>query len=124
MKTLMQSLAFATALIVCGHALADKLTAAHTASPEFYQVLTENEEVLVLKMVLKPGDADAMHHHNNETVYFERGGTLAITLENGKTMVVTVPDGQVMWHEAWSHQVTNVGNTEVVAVIVEAKEKR
>jgi len=27
----------------------------------------------------------------------------------------------VMWHEAWGHQVTNVGETTVKAIIVESK---
>jgi hypothetical protein len=32
-----------------------------------------------------------------------------------------VPDGHVMWHEAWTHQVTNTGSEPVTAIIVEAK---
>lgn len=99
---------------------AEPAGAAHVTSPDYYTLLSENEHVLVLKMVLKPGDADTVHSHHNETVYFEKGGKLAITV-NGKTVEVEVPDGHVMWHEAWTHQVTNIGDTEVVAIIVEQK---
>lgn len=44
-----------------------------------------------------------------------------ITEDNGKSFEANVPDGHVMWHQAWSHQVTNVGDTEVVAIIVEER---
>ncbi len=111
----------ALAFAVSGQAVAEEYGLAHIASPDQYQVLLENEQVLVLKMVLEPGEADLVHRHHNETVYFQNGGTLSIANPDGEAMEVEVPDGHVMWHEAWAHQVTNVGDTQVVAIIVEAK---
>lgn len=111
-------------LLATSHtALADDRSAqaAHLASPELYEVLADNEQVLVLKMVLQPGQSDAMHRHHNETVYFQKGGQLTITQDNGETFQAEVPDGHIMWHEAWTHQVTNTGDTEVLAIIVEDK---
>jgi len=102
-------------------AMAGEYQAAHIVSPSHYQVLLDNEHVLVLKMVLKPGESDVMHRHHNETVYFERGGKLTIAEINGKLIEAEIPDGHVMWHKAWSHQVTNSGTTEVVAIIVEQR---
>ena len=90
-------------------------------SPDQYRVLLENDQVLVLEMVLEPGESDRPHDHRDETVYFQKGGSLRITLPGGDAMDVTVPDGHVMWHEAWSHQVTNTGNQPVMAIIVEEK---
>ena len=101
-------------------ASAENYQLAHIASPKHYSVLLQNETVLVLRMVLKPGESDAIHRHNNETVYFEKGGKLNISEPNGKSLEVEVPDGHVMWHEAWTHQVTNSGDSEVIAIIVEA----
>lgn len=95
--------------------------AAHIASPDYYTVLKENDQVLVLKMVLEPGESDAMHRHHNETVYFQKGGQLSIESINGGTLEVKVPDGHVMWHQAWTHRVTNVGDDTVIAIIVEDK---
>lgn len=93
----------------------------HIASPEMYEVLLENDRALVLKMVLKPGESDAFHRHNNETVYFEQGSKLKIETPGGESVVVDVPDGHVMWHEAWTHRVTNVGEQTAIAIIVEEK---
>ena len=72
-------------------------------------------------MILQPGESDVMHSHRDESVYFERGGKLRIEEADGEVIEADVPDGHVMWHRAWSHQVTNTGNGEVVAIIVEAK---
>lgn len=99
----------------------EPLNPAHIASPDYYTVLKENDEVLVLKMVLEPGESDAMHRHHDETVYFQQGGQLSIQTLNGDTLEAEVPDGHVMWHEAWTHRVTNVGNNTVIAIIVENK---
>lgn len=93
---------------------------AHVASPDRYTVLLENNEVLVLKMVLMPGEQDRWHKHNAETVYFEQGGTAVITTKEGSNRL-DIPDGFTMWHDAWEHQVSNVGKTAIKAIIVERK---
>lgn len=113
--------AFTTVALATSLAQATDYPAAHLTSPEQYEVLLENEQVLVLKMILQPGESDVMHSHRNESVYFEQGGRLRIEEANGELIEANVPDGHVMWHHAWSHQVTNTGSTEVVAIIVEAK---
>lgn len=120
---LMKSSVIAVALVMsaAGQARSEEYALAHIASPGQYQLLLENEQVLVLKMVLEPGEADVVHRHHNETVYFQEGGTLAIADPTGDAVEVKVPDGHVMWHEAWTHQVTNVGDSSVTAIIVEAK---
>tara|TARA_B100001123_G_scaffold13347_1_gene15340 strand:- start:634 stop:1008 length:375 start_codon:yes stop_codon:yes gene_type:complete len=93
----------------------------HIASPQKYEILLENERALVLKMVLKPGESDSFHRHNNETVYFEKGSKLKIETLGGEQIVADVPDGHVMWHEAWTHRVTNLGEQTAIAIIVEEK---
>lgn len=93
---------------------------AYIASPDIYKVLLEKDEVLVLKMVLQPGEQDNWHKHNAETVYFEKGGKATIKTSD-KDMTFEIPDGYVMWHDQWEHQVRNVGNTTITAIIVERK---
>ncbi|KZZ45346.1 hypothetical protein A3759_09805 [Thalassolituus sp. HI0120] len=122
MKTLIKRLILGLVLFSSASVSgAQAVPLAHISSPEYYHVLLENEHVLVLKMVLQPGESDMSHRHHNETVYFPKGGQLTITEENGESFVANVLDGHVMGHEAWAHQVSNTGDTEVVAIIVESK---
>lgn len=110
-------------ILTCSPLLAKEssMFTADVASPDIYQVLLENDEVLVLKMVLQPGQGDNWHKHNAETVYFERGGSVLIRSDDNKATALDIPDGYVMWHEPWQHQVTNTGKTPITAIIVENK---
>lgn len=88
-------------------------------SPKQYRSLFENDAVRVVQMDLGPGEKDELHSHPNETVYFLNGGKAKIYLENGDVVEAEIPDGHVMWNEAWTHQVENVGTTSIRAIIVE-----
>ena len=112
----------ATSAMFTGSVMAndDDTGHAHVESPKHYTLLLENENVLVLKMTLQPGEEDNWHKHNAETVYFEDGGK-AIIKTADKAMTLEIPDGYVMWHDEWEHQVKNIGNTTITAIIVEAK---
>lgn len=120
MKQFALSGALIALLSTQAHATADNLAHAHVASPQQYTVLLENDEVLVLKMTLKPGEQDNWHKHNAETVYFEHGGKATISTKD-KDMTLEIPNGHVMWHDQWEHQVKNVGDTTITAIIVEKK---
>jgi quercetin dioxygenase-like cupin family protein len=91
------------------------------ASPRNYRLLLENEHVRVLEMNLRSGQRDERHSHPAETVYFVKGGKARISMEDGGSADVDLPDGHVMWHEAWTHQVENLGTSDIYAVIVESK---
>lgn len=109
-------------LAITQSALAEKqFESGHIESPSQYEMLFENERVLVLRMVLKPGESDSFHYHNNETVYFQQGSKLKIETKGGEIIEADVPDGHVMWHEAWTHRVTNLGDKTAIAIIVEEK---
>ncbi|MEE8518656.1 MAG: cupin domain-containing protein [Dehalococcoidia bacterium] len=86
-----------------------------------YKTLWEEGNRRVVEMTLKAGDSDIQHSHPNEVVYFITGGKVRITLENGESMEAELPDGHVMDHEPWTHQVTNIGTTDVRAIIYETK---
>lgn len=91
------------------------------SSPDNYKVLLENEHVRILEMIVPAGESDNKHSHPDESVYFITGGKAKIVEENGDTMEAEFPDGATMWHPAWTHQVTNTGDTEIHAIIVESK---
>lgn len=90
-------------------------------SPNNYKVLLENDQVRVLEMVLRAREIDQVHSHPSETVYFVKGSKVKIHLPDGRAVEADIPDGHVMWHEAWTHQVENVGSTDLYAIIVESK---
>lgn len=91
------------------------------ASPENYKLLFENEHVRVLEMNLAAGNIDQQHSHPSETVYFLSGGKVRFHLPDGETDEAEVPDGGVVWHEPWTHRVENIGDSDIHAIIVEAK---
>lgn len=90
-------------------------------SPRNYRVLLENEHVRVLEMNLTAGEADKMHSHPSETVYFISGGRVRVHLPDGATPELELPDGFVMWHEAWTHRIESIGTSDIKAIIVESK---
>lgn len=92
-----------------------------TAAPANYKLLMENEHVRVLEMTLAAGQKDNQHSHQDETVYFISGGQVKIHLPDGQAVDADLPDGHVMWHEAWTHTVENVGGSDIKAIIVESK---
>ncbi len=93
-------------------------------SPSNYRTLLDNERVRVLEMDLKAGQKDVTHSHPDETVYFVRGSKVKIHLPDGQAVEADIPDGHVMWHEAWTHTVENVGSADLKAIIVESKDRR
>ncbi len=69
-------------------------------------------------MTLKPGEKDNEHSHRSETVYFIAGSKVKISVGDD-IMEADVPDGHVMHHSPWTHQVENVGDKVLKAIIFE-----
>jgi mannose-6-phosphate isomerase-like protein (cupin superfamily) len=90
------------------------------SSPDHYKVLQENDSVRMLEMIVPPGESDNLHSHPDEAVYFITGGKARVTVGD-EQVEMELPDGASMLHEAWTHQVTNIGDTEIRAIIVETK---
>ncbi len=93
-------------------------------SPNNYKILLENDQVRVLEMTLRAGEKDEVHSHPAETVYFIKGGKAKIHLPDGQSVDAELPDGHVMWNDAWTHQVENVGTSDIKAIIVESQQGR
>jgi beta-alanine degradation protein BauB len=91
-------------------------------SPEVYGTRLENEWVRVVEMRLRPGATDELHSHPDEAVLFLTAGRGRITLANGQSVEKELAAGEVMWNEAWTHQVENIGESEIHAIIVELQD--
>ena len=94
------------------------------ASTNNYKVITEDERFRVLEMNLRAGEKDEVHSHPSEAVYFITGGKAKIHLPDGQVVEADIPDGHVMLNEAWTHQVENVGSSDIKAIIVEDQQGR
>jgi PAS domain-containing protein len=78
-------------------------------------------ENLALEMTLRAGEKENEHLHHDETVYFVQGGKVKHHLPDGNAVEADLRDGHVIWHEAWTHTVENIGTSDVKAIIVESK---
>jgi len=89
------------------------------------EVLLDNEQVEVVRLTYPAGTESGMHSHRypNRVAYVVKGGTLELVPEDPakRPEVLTVPDGKVLFLPAATHNVKNVGTTEVVLVETELK---
>lgn len=99
-------------------AFADEYIDVLAASPEYYRLLSQEGNVRVIEMRLPAGEADNLHSHHTETVYFVSGGLARITVGD-EAMEIEIPDGHVLHHGPWTHRVENIGESEIHAVIFE-----
>jgi len=90
-------------------------------NPDVYKVLHEDDRVRILEMSLPVGVNDGMHSHPDEAVYFIKGSKVRIHLPEGEPLEMDVPDGAPLSHEAWTHSVENIGDSDLHAIIVEQK---
>jgi len=89
------------------------------------EVVLDNEQVEVVRVVYPIGTESGMHTHKyaNRVVYFIKGGKLELT-SNDPTKpakILTVADGKTLFLPATTHNVKNIGDTEVIIVETEIK---
>jgi mannose-6-phosphate isomerase-like protein (cupin superfamily) len=91
------------------------------------EVVLDNSDVEVVRLTYPVGTESGMHTHihPNRVVYFVKGGALALIPEdsNKQTKIINVSDGQILFLPTTTHNVKNIGNTEVVIVETEIKRK-
>ena len=91
------------------------------ASPKYYKVLLENDQVRVLEYHLKPGEKEAMHSHPAGVVYVLGGAKLRFSYPDGRTEEKAAATGETIWRDPTTHAVENVGNTEAYAIAIDLK---
>lgn len=98
-----------------------------SAEPQFgtREVLLDNDRVEVVRLTYPAGTESGMHAHAhpNRVVYVVKGGTLEMVPSDSsqppRTMQLT--EGQAAFVQAATHNVRNVGDTEVVLIETEIK---
>jgi quercetin dioxygenase-like cupin family protein len=90
-------------------------------APKNCKVVLENDQVRVIRVVLKPGEKLEMHSHPANIVYSLTGGKAKYTSPDGKTTEREVKSGQAIWSEAVTHATENIGTTETRVLVIELK---
>lgn len=91
--------------------------AAHTAvgqdlavvAPNDVKVVMDNDRVRVLEVLHKPGAKEPMHSHPAYVAVFLSATRLKVTMPDGKTVEKDRKAGEVLWSDAVTHAVENVG---------------
>jgi len=89
------------------------------------EVLLDNADVEVVRLTYPVGAGSGMHTHihPNRVVYFVKGGILELIPKdkNKKSKVINVSDGKTLYLPTTTHNVKNIGRTEIVIVETEIK---
>jgi beta-alanine degradation protein BauB len=83
----------------------------------------ENDQVRVLELRLKPGEAEGFHSHPQYLLYALTDYRVKNTATDGTSKIFERKAGDIFWGEPITHRGENVGNTEVLALIIELKQR-
>jgi len=90
-------------------------------SPEFYQVIFENERVRVLSYRDRPGDQTRPHSHPDSVMVTLSSFRRRISA-GGRSVEVELGAGEVRWVGAQEHAGENIGDTDTASIFIELKE--
>jgi len=90
-------------------------------SPKNCTVVLDNDQVRMVRVVIKPGEKLAMHSHGGNIVYSLTAGKAKYTSPDGKTEERELKAGQAVWSDGVTHATENIGTTETQALVVELK---
>ncbi|WP_299494984.1 cupin domain-containing protein [uncultured Shewanella sp.] len=89
------------------------------------EVLIDNDKVQIIRLTYPPGTQSGMHTHDfsHRAVYFVKGGKLQLLADNhdNQRHVVNIPDGKSFFMPKVTHNVINIGDTEVIIIETEIK---
>jgi mannose-6-phosphate isomerase-like protein (cupin superfamily) len=89
------------------------------------EILLDNDQVEVVRLTYPVGSESGMHTHQhpNRVVYFVKGGKVELVPadQDSSVSILTVEDGKTLFLPGTTHNVRNIGDTEVVIVETELK---
>lgn len=91
--------------------------------PKHYTLVSENDQVRILKIHYGPHEKSVMHSHPNAVAVFLSDSKGKFTFPDGKTQDFTTAKGQTMWADAGTHLPENTGDTALDGILVELKSK-
>ena len=114
-------------LAVSSGALAEPATSQRDAGASLIkgtrELLLDNERVQMVRLVYPVGSESGMHTHayTARTAYFVTGGKLEVRTENGESKTMNVAAGDAFYLPAATHNLVNLGSTEIVIIEQELK---
>jgi quercetin dioxygenase-like cupin family protein len=87
------------------------------------EILLDNDKVQLVRASYPVGTESGMHSHTfaNRVVYVLQGGTVEIVPESGQSRTLQLQTGASLYLPAQTHNVKNIGNTEVILLETELK---
>src|SRR6476659_9962828 len=114
-------LVICTAVLCLGAASMLSAQDAVKVDPKHYSVVTENDQVRVLKVHYGPHEKSVMHSHPASVAVFLTDSTALFTLPDGKTQTMNVKAGEAMNSPAGTHLPENTGDKPMELILVELK---
>ena len=98
------------------------------SQPQNYRVAFENDKLRVLEYNGRPGMGvcgDGMHSHPAHLTVLLSSGEVRIKTPDGKVEVQSgIPVGAVFWSDAVTHEVENIGGSNLRLLLIELKSAR
>ncbi len=91
------------------------------ADPKHYSVISENDQVRILKVHYEPHEKSVMHSHPNSVVVYLTNGKTKMTMPDGKSSENVMKAGSAMYVPAGTHLPENVGDKATDVIVVELK---
>ena len=91
--------------------------------PNHYSVVSENNEVRILKIHYGPHEKSVMHSHPDSVVVFLTDGKVQFTDKDGKKTDADFKPGQSQFTPAQVHLPENTGDQAMEGILVELKGK-
>jgi hypothetical protein len=91
--------------------------------PKHYTVVSENDQVRILKVHYGAHEKSVMHSHPASVAVPLSDSMAKFTLPDGKTQDMTMKKGEAMYTEAGAHLPENTGDKPFDLILVELKPK-
>ena len=89
--------------------------------PKHYTVVSENDQVRILRVHYGPHEKSVMHSHPATVAVFLNDGKGQFTFADGKKQEFAVTAGETQYEAAVTHLPENTGDTGFDVIVVELK---
>jgi len=89
--------------------------------PKHYSVISENDQVRILRVHYGAHEKSIMHSHPNSVAVYLSDSKGKFTLPDGKTQDITTKTGEAQFTPAATHLPENTGDTPLDLIVVELK---